>query len=96
MSSLQKLSLSRDFICEAQGCRYKGAPFKSKAGLTNHQRTCKALKEEMERDLREWKRQRAIEAEVKAREADRLRAMEEAPPAISTGGGTDLNATVRN
>lgn len=96
MSSLQKLSLSRGFICEAKGCRYKGAPFKSKAGFSNHQRTCKALKEEMECDLKEWKRQMAIEAEAKAREADTLRALEEAPPATSTGGGTGLNANVRS
>lgn len=50
----------------------------------------------MERDLKEWKRQMAIEAEAKAREADTLRALEEAPPATSTGGGTGLNANVRS
>lgn len=81
---------NRGFFCEAQGCRHR-APFKSQGALTNHQRTCKAFKEEIERDLQRWKKQRILEAEA---EADRLRVMEAAPPTTSTSTGGGLGADI--
>lgn len=77
------------FFCEAQGCTHR-APFQTKGALSNHQRSCKALREEEERDFQRWKKQKVLDA--KAREAERLRSMEATPPTTST----DLNVIVRS
>lgn len=91
-SSALPLTMSnarRGFFCEAEGCTYT-ASFKTKAAFTNHQRKCKAFKEEGERHFQNWKKQKILEAEAEAREAERVREMEN----ISAGGGSDLNSSV--
>lgn len=83
------------FFCEAQGCRYK-APFKTRGALSNHQKACKAFREEGEQDLQQWKKQRLLEADAEAREAERLHSMEADPPTISADSDVIVRSSIHS